>query len=803
MWSRALTRYTSFATRRPGWLIALALISAGLSLFYASQRLQMDARLEALLPRGTPEHRAREEARRRVINRAPLVLLVSSSRPALNRRLARRIARGVSAWPDARWVTQQRDLKFLLDRRLLYLPSAALRSLADRFEARLQWEQCRQNPLCANLDERPSLPTRAELRRHYRPFEELAGGAGVDLAKAPAKLERLGELCAPDGKICLVKVLMKGEPSDLGYATKVIARARRLLAATRPPGAPADLMLRVVGSYVYLTSAKTSAVKSLEETAAVSVVLLLLFVLLQFRGWRAFALLLGPLAVGASWALGLAAYLDPELNLMAAFTLTVLGGMGIDYGIHLTTRYGALRHEGVGVVEAARETLRELGVTLPIAAITTGVGFLALMAGSFRGFVQMGWVAALGIAAVVVAYLAIVPALLALFERTWPERRPLTRPLPWIARQPSRPWVIALVVAGLLCAVGGATLGLGLEMEYDYRRLTASVGDAGLDWNAGDRVMHGNAIVMMADREQALEAAATDLRRRRLERGSTLGLAISLGLFIPPEQPRRLKQIARLRRVVARASGKVAPELQRKLDRYKGLLAHDQPITRAALPPWIRQLIGERSGALGKIGLVYERTPGRDARAMERLRERLARWSERYPGVRFFAISAILGEVTAGLRADGPVVMLWTLGGILLATLLLGRSLLRVTTVLASLLLAGAITAGLMVLLGWRIHLYNLAAVPLIFGIGVDSAIYVVWAFGDRSARWSELVTTSRAVLGCALTTMAGFGGLMIASTPGLRAFGQLAALGIGVSVLVNLVWLPALLLVLRGYRQP
>jgi hypothetical protein len=45
-----------------------------------------------------------------------------------------------------------------------------------------------------------------------------------------------------------------------------------------------------------------------------------------------------------------------------------------------------------------------------------------------------------------------------------------------------------------------------------------------------------------------------------------------------------------------------------------------------------------------------------------------------------------------------------------------------------------------------------------------------------------------------ALTTMIGFGGLLLSFHPGLRSIGELAVVGIGATLLTALLFLPALL---------
>ncbi|MFM7250777.1 MAG: MMPL family transporter [Planctomycetaceae bacterium] len=139
----------------------------------------------------------------------------------------------------------------------------------------------------------------------------------------------------------------------------------------------------------------------------------------------------------------------------------------------------------------------------------------------------------------------------------------------------------------------------------------------------------------------------------------------------------------------------------------------------------------------------------------------------------------------AALSALGVIlVVLWfdfrTLRGTFLAALPLA--------------LGMAQTFGLMGLLGIDLNPANLIGVPLILGIAVDYGVHVVHDALERPGPYRISPSTANSVLVDALTTILGFGALMIASHRGLESLGRLLTLGVTACTVTSLVFLPALL---------
>jgi predicted RND superfamily exporter protein len=105
-------------------------------------------------------------------------------------------------------------------------------------------------------------------------------------------------------------------------------------------------------------------------------------------------------------------------------------------------------------------------------------------------------------------------------------------------------------------------------------------------------------------------------------------------------------------------------------------------------------------------------------------------------------------------------------------------------------------TGGLMWLCDLRLNLANVMAVPLIIGIGIENGIHLVRrARTDRRDGWALVEgSTGQSVALFSLTSMVGFGSLMVARHYGMFSMGLLLALAIGSVLLASLTVLPLLL---------
>jgi len=126
--------------------------------------------------------------------------------------------------------------------------------------------------------------------------------------------------------------------------------------------------------------------------------------------------------------------------------------------------------------------------------------------------------------------------------------------------------------------------------------------------------------------------------------------------------------------------------------------------------------------------------------------------------------------------------------------------------VLCPLLLAAAATAGISVVFSISFNFANVIVLPLLLGIGVDSGVHMVHRFRESSTRMDGSgsaetagrsllgTSTAQAVFFSALTTIASFGSLALSSHVGFSSLGKLLVVGVSLTLVCNLVVLPALI---------
>ncbi len=205
------------------------------------------------------------------------------------------------------------------------------------------------------------------------------------------------------------------------------------------------------------------------------------------------------------------------------------------------------------------------------------------------------------------------------------------------------------------------------------------------------------------------------------------------------------------------------------------------------LGAWIFEKLAAREPqSYFAVGFLYPATNATTA-SFARLDSQLPR-----DGVWLSGWELLGGTVLAAVKANLWKLLLPMVGLILLSLWLAFRRFTEVFLSIGVLLFSGLCLLAMMKIFGWSWNLFNLMALPLILGTGVDYSIFMQLALrrhdGDlRLARQS----VGRALLLCGGTAIAGFGTLGLSSNAGMAGLGRVCALGIAGNMLLSVYVLP------------
>ncbi len=112
-------------------------------------------------------------------------------------------------------------------------------------------------------------------------------------------------------------------------------------------------------------------------------------------------------------------------------------------------------------------------------------------------------------------------------------------------------------------------------------------------------------------------------------------------------------------------------------------------------------------------------------------------------------------------------------------------------------LLAGGVwMVGILKSLGLMLNFINVMGLPMIVGIGIDDGVHLLHRYKYEGLGHTPTVlkSTGKAILLTSLTTMAGFGSLLLGTYRGWASLGTFLSIGVGACFLTTVLFLPAII---------
>jgi uncharacterized protein len=549
------------------------------------------------------------------------------------------------------------------------------------------------------------------------------------------------------------------------------------------------------------------------------------------------------LFIGLSITTAAGLWMVGSLNLLSIAFAVLFVGLGVDFGIQYSVRYRSERFKTDDLRLALQQAAERSAVPLSLAAMATAAGFLSFLPTDYKGISELGKIAGVGMLVAFLTSITVLPALLRLLNPPGegdPVGYAFLAPVDYFLER----YRFIIIFGTLLIAVAGLPLLYFLQFDFNPINLRspkvesiATFLDLRKDPNTG-----ANAINVMTNSE-----AEAKKIEEKLAKVPEVLRTMSLDSFVPEDQPAKLKLIAQgakvlnpalnpdsidaapsdaeniealkgsagnLRNVAGDAKGPGAVASRRLADALSKLADSNQATrdkTQAIFVSPLKIMLDQLNNSLQaqpvnlktlpadlvnswktKDGLIrVEALPRGDPNDNDTLRKFAAAVLTAEP-------NAIGGPVSI-LKSGETVVKAFIHAGItalIVIGLLLWLALRRITDVLLTLvplLVAGAVTLEICVLIGLPLNFANIVALPLLLGVGVAFKIYYVTAW--RSGRTNLLQSSlTRAIFFSALTTATAFGSLWLSSHPGTASMGKLLALSLVTTLAAVLLFQPALM---------
>jgi predicted RND superfamily exporter protein len=625
-------------------------------------------------------------------------------------------------------------------------------------------------------------------------------------------------LASPD-RTMRVFLAVTNQPSISAFACQRLMRqvnAFRANARAGWDGGPLEIL--VTGRSAYVAEISLSMRYDIVATLLGSVVLVGSIFFIGFHRWLPLLGMGFSLLLSCLMALTLGLLIFRQLSMVSVGFCAILVGLGVDFAILTFGRYQQARMDGESHRDAIGTSVAKLGGAIFFGALTTAVGFLALILSGSMGFSQLGVLIAIGI--FFAGFFMCTILFLFVRERQPPLRRDwvfkiVKKYVRWSVQRPVPMLIFASALLLLLTAIAfspvpplhfeASTRSLEPKNSRASRALQEIMRKMPMRWEPVLAIVHASNPQELHDEWQKIAAHWSELQAAGRIKSFSTPAALC---FSPKSMQRNREYLCEINFQTARQileqtldsegfnRAAFAPAFT-LLDNLQNLVNPDVP-----LPNWRESLPASSSwwflvdryfaqNPLLTTGFVTTNDPvstheqcvnlGRDL-PVAAIPMILSGWS--------YALADLLPWSHRQLLIISALMAIFDVSLLAMLYRDLRLWIIQVITLAFGI---GAMIAS-MKLLGIHLNLLNVLSFRLVLAIGVDYGIYVVLVWQKTHELEHDVAGVVKPVLLAGLTAVSGFGSLVLARNPSLSSLGSACAIGIFWSLVATIFFtLPAM----------
>jgi predicted RND superfamily exporter protein len=599
----------------------------------------------------------------------------------------------------------------------------------------------------------------------------------------------------------------------------------------------------------------------------------LVFILLSWNFRSVFIPLIAliPILIGIVWTMGIIGLVLGSMNIITVMIMVVLLGLGIDFSIHLVSRFFEELKLSRSLEASLRLSIGETGTGVVTGAVTSAIAFLMLMVADTRGIYEFGFCAGFGVLIQLLAVFWLLPSLMMVYaERRLGKKKdiPVIRDISFLSSAArfatgQRFWVTGI---SIVLVTAGIYAGTHLDWEWNLMKLEPK----GLrSVTLQDEIIEKFRISPTVSWFTASDVEASRKYRKELKKKRPIGDVDDISLWVsrpdvdknrpfiddlrihatqnrPPldysdssNQERFFEELNRLwanlveiqalsitagqervlektKRLVSVRESRGEGLLMKLVNRYddaetvdwasaaelggyfagfmtariKKALVRDEPVLLDMVPEkYHDRYISEQEP--GFLVRIYPKKNLYQCEEMEVFQNVVAQVSESVTGT-----SQMIFKMNTKMIEEGRMAFILAFLVIVLVLYFdfrsIGRGLAPVIPLVAGL----ALLMGLFWAFGQKLNYINVIGLPVIVGIGVDNGVHILHRAVQNNPVGlpGAVASVGRAVIMSSLTTMIGFGSLMLYLMRGMASLGLLLFAGVGFCLLASFTTFPAVI---------
>jgi hydrophobe/amphiphile efflux-3 (HAE3) family protein len=588
-----------------------------------------------------------------------------------------------------------------------------------------------------------------------------------------------------------------------------------------------SISVQVTGESIITTQIEEVSMESMTIIGPSIFIMILCVLFLAFRKPSYMFLPIIVFAISCIWLFGTMALLGYSFNIIFVALLPLNIGLGVEYAVNLLYNYRTELKKGRTTAEAIRLSIKEVGTAIFLAWFTTAVAFLSFLTASIPPIQTFGIFLALGITYTFIISMTFLPALRYIVDRKKNKIKvkqkkqlfSIRNPMGHLAQILIRHEKKVFVVTILICLIMGTGI-LQLKSEFDMNKFMPQDNPSitllnkiseDFPFSSQDKeyiLVEGN--VATVQTLQGLAATHKNIDDDQYVTRKTDGSAKTESIYIIIQQAVANNQsLITTYNIDESTNLPKSDEDVRELYEYlydsddygmqvQGILYKDQSKYAATIICVYTDVGSGFNGDLTKQLEVLN----------EELDDDLTSYGDSsviITGNMLITLNIMENLVESQIVST---VVCFILAAIMLSFIYRNSILGLITMIPVTISILWVL--GTMYFIGYSLNVLTIMVTCITIGVGIDYGCYIVERFrftadqtGNATTAVSEAISrTGSAIFIAALSSIFGFGVLVLAPIPPLQQFGIITALTLIYALITSIVVLPLVLARWANWRK-